>query len=199
MNHGTASTYTNHGCRCDLCRSAYSLYQADYKARRRVNGGKRLTQPITAEERHKRESARVVAWQKANPEKYKAKQARHRDKHREQRRAESLARYYKQMEENPEKVRANRRRFQTSEKGRAYQRVANYRRRSLPMSQEVRDWWLAQRNAVCGYCWVALATEIDHITPVSRGGTNDLDNLVPVCRSCNASKNDKTLAEWIGA
>jgi 5-methylcytosine-specific restriction endonuclease McrA len=29
---------------------------------------------------------------------------------------------------------------------------------------------------------------IDHIIPVSRGGTNDVDNLRLLCRSCNSKK-----------
>jgi HNH endonuclease len=31
--------------------------------------------------------------------------------------------------------------------------------------------------------------EVDHKTPVSAGGTNDLENLQSTCRSCNRSKN----------
>ena len=30
--------------------------------------------------------------------------------------------------------------------------------------------------------------EIDHIHPLARGGTNKLDNLQVLCRSCNARK-----------
>jgi hypothetical protein len=37
---------------------------------------------------------------------------------------------------------------------------------------------------------------IDHLTPVSRGGTDDLDNLMPTCKACNASKHNKTLDEY---
>ena len=37
---------------------------------------------------------------------------------------------------------------------------------------------------------------IDHATPLSRGGTNSLDNLIPCCVSCNSKKHDKTLVEF---
>lgn len=33
--------------------------------------------------------------------------------------------------------------------------------------------------------------------PISRGGTNDLDNLVLACQPCNVNKGDKTLDEFL--
>ena len=48
----------------------------------------------------------------------------------------------------------------------------------------------------CVYCGVmlSLATiEADRIIPGSAGGTYRYDNLVPACRTCNASRGDATL------
>ena len=50
---------------------------------------------------------------------------------------------------------------------------------------------------VCPYCNINKTNSIDHITPLSRGGTNNSDNLVPVCISCNSKKRDKTLWEFL--
>lgn len=36
---------------------------------------------------------------------------------------------------------------------------------------------------------------IDHFLPISRGGTDDLDNLVPACRICNSSKCERTIED----
>lgn len=33
--------------------------------------------------------------------------------------------------------------------------------------------------------------EIDHIKPVARGGTNDIENLQTLCKDCNQGKKDK--------
>ena len=34
---------------------------------------------------------------------------------------------------------------------------------------------------------------IDHIVPKSKGGSNDLSNLQPMCHTCNTKKADRTL------
>jgi hypothetical protein len=53
-------------------------------------------------------------------------------------------------------------------------------------------------NYTCQYCGAAGARlECDHVVPVSRGGSNDESNLVTACFTCNRSKRDKTLAEWV--
>ena len=45
------------------------------------------------------------------------------------------------------------------------------------------------RCQMCGVTAKDGATlEIDHIHPVSKGGTNDPDNLQVLCRDCNAGK-----------
>ena len=47
---------------------------------------------------------------------------------------------------------------------------------------------LRRDHNVCVYCGDA-ATEVDHIIPVSRGGSHDATNLVASCHNCNAKKN----------
>lgn len=34
----------------------------------------------------------------------------------------------------------------------------------------------------------ALATEVDHIVPLARGGTHDRENLQALCKPCHSSK-----------
>ena len=47
----------------------------------------------------------------------------------------------------------------------------------------------------CWYCGVQtnpfLDFTIDHVIPVSKGGSDDLGNLVPCCRPCNCRKSDR--------
>jgi hypothetical protein len=45
-------------------------------------------------------------------------------------------------------------------------------------------------NPPCTYCG-RLADTADHIHPYALGGSNDLSNLTPACRSCNSSRGAK--------
>lgn len=38
---------------------------------------------------------------------------------------------------------------------------------------------------------------LDHITPVCQGGTNDIENLLTACVSCNAGKSGKTIEQHV--
>ena len=37
---------------------------------------------------------------------------------------------------------------------------------------------------------------VDHIVPVSKGGEYTKANIIPSCRSCNASKNNSDFCKW---
>ena len=49
------------------------------------------------------------------------------------------------------------------------------------------------RCYICGFRLRKGDSTIDHIHPVSLGGTNDLNNLRPCCKKCNEEKNDMTI------
>jgi hypothetical protein len=49
----------------------------------------------------------------------------------------------------------------------------------------------------CTYCGdVDGPFHIDHIHPISKGGSNSIENLTVSCWSCNLSKGCKTMSEW---
>lgn len=50
----------------------------------------------------------------------------------------------------------------------------------------------------CSYCGaVGVPLDCDHVFPVSRGGGHNLGNLTTACATCNRSKSDKTVEEWL--
>lgn len=48
----------------------------------------------------------------------------------------------------------------------------------------------------CAYCQSRGPLEVEHMTPISRGGRHTKANIVPACRSCNARKGTRTLLEF---
>jgi 5-methylcytosine-specific restriction endonuclease McrA len=58
---------------------------------------------------------------------------------------------------------------------------------------------MCEQDARCAYCKQLLSGQyhIDHKTPVSRGGTNDLENLHLTCPRCNMIKGAMTHEEFL--
>lgn len=40
-----------------------------------------------------------------------------------------------------------------------------------------------------------VVLQVDHLLPVSKGGSNDINNLVTACRDCNIGKSNHLIAE----
>jgi 5-methylcytosine-specific restriction endonuclease McrA len=60
--------------------------------------------------------------------------------------------------------------------------------------------WAALRAAWggCAYCGASgTPLQRDCVLPLSRGGRYTLGNIVPVCRSCNASKCNAEVTGWL--
>jgi 5-methylcytosine-specific restriction endonuclease McrA len=53
----------------------------------------------------------------------------------------------------------------------------------------------AIQNSRCFYCGMP-GGEVDHVIPLTKGGTHSIGNLVSACRSCNSSKNNLFITEW---
>ena len=60
--------------------------------------------------------------------------------------------------------------------------------------------WGAIREAwgCCAYCGaIDVSLQRDCVLPISRGGRYTLENVVPACRSCNASKSNDEVTRWL--
>ena len=62
--------------------------------------------------------------------------------------------------------------------------------------EEIKRSVFKRDGTTCIYCIDTRGTEVDHIIPVSKGGTHELNNLIVCCTRCNSSKNDQDMEEW---
>ena len=84
-------------------------------------------------------------------------------------------------------------------------RAATYaRRRKRRMARVTHDLtdeqWAALKAAWngCAYCGVTdRPLQRDCVLPISRGGRYTLENVVPACASCNASKCNDEVTSWL--
>lgn len=83
-------------------------------------------------------------------------------------------------------------------------RVRYDRRDAMP--PKTRAAVLAKTSGRCVYCSIELTVRpnqpnsfhADHVLPVTRGGADDIANLVPSCADCNLRKGSRTIAELCG-
>jgi len=63
---------------------------------------------------------------------------------------------------------------------------------------------LIKQNYSCFYCHVSFdflygkySCEVDHLTPLSRGGKNEYSNFVLACQHCNQVKGSQLFSEFV--
>jgi hypothetical protein len=58
------------------------------------------------------------------------------------------------------------------------------------VSETKKKYVASQQNWKCGHCKTQLTAwfEVDHINRLDNGGTNEVDNLVALCRDCHGKK-----------
>lgn len=69
-----------------------------------------------------------------------------------------------------------------------------------PLSKSIRFDVLNRDNFTCQYCGKSapeVRLEVDHVKPVSKGGTDHLSNLITTCEECNRGKSNKELTPEI--
>ena len=135
-------------------------------------------------------------------------------RYREANREELAAFHRRYREAHPEKCAASDKRWYEANR----ERDATKHKRWVKANREKEEGYRQQRRAhklvatveafdimkvwerdgyTCVYCGSTDHLGQDHIMPLSRGGAHSPDNLCIACRSCNSSKHDKPLGEWI--
>ncbi len=154
-------------------------YSIEYKQRSGTKERHRLL------ERERRKRSDVKAYQRAHD---KAKQAR--PEYREKERLRSKMRYYQPG--GKEKVTA-----------RYHLRRARLQASSGTYAPSQIQTKLKKQRHRCYYCMAEFVKQkqkykyhIEHVIPLSRGGTNDIDNIVLSCPLCNLKKGNKLPHEF---
>lgn len=87
----------------------------------------------------------------------------------------------------------------TSEAQRIYNARRRHRKAGLPDSLTQKQWEFVVEffEDRCAYCGRKAALAEDHLIPVSQEGGRVALNILPVCKSCNSSKNTMKAHLWI--
>jgi 5-methylcytosine-specific restriction endonuclease McrA len=152
---------------------------------------------------------RVREWRKNNPEKAKASRQATYQKHRE----EILAQQAMYRKEHPEILKARKAKYyrlhkeailarqathyqETREEQLANRHQRRAHKRNAPLNDFTHAQWIEMQEHYhhrCVYCGKRAKgyLTLDHITPLSKGGSHTAQNIVPSCRSCNTRKLDR--------
>ena len=93
--------------------------------------------------------------------------------------------------------------YRNSEEGKLKRRLCNSNRRAAkvttasPTINSHIEALLNDTNASCPYCPSTENLSIEHILPLSRGGTHTENNVELACLECNIRKGNKTKSEFI--
>lgn len=97
----------------------------------------------------------------------------------------------------------HRRRYLTDPDYRLYHRQKSKRRKAqmrdsvaIQLSGKQVRARFAQFDHRCAYCGAEGDLHIEHVVPISKGGTHALGNVIPACESCNYSKRDHEVERW---
>lgn len=169
-----------------------------------------------AEANPEKVKAASAKWRAANREKKRAESATYRAAHKEKMQAQSaawckahpekMAEYQRAFRErNPESSRTRREAYRATPEGALVHRTCAARRRALKRNAQgshdrgdVEECFRVQGGR-CFYCLASLVDDyhVDHMMPLSRGGSNGPENIVVSCQQCNLRKRTKTAEEFI--
>ncbi len=142
---------------------------------------------------------RKNAWYAANAERAKARERAWNVANNDIKRARRRAEYAN----NPEAAKARVKRWNASNplKRKGYSHTRRARQAQAPgvvTAGDIEDLLTMQKRR-CGVCGMRLSDmyHVDHIKPLSKGGSNYRRNLQILCVSCNTSKSDRDPIEFM--
>ncbi len=179
---------------CKVCSGANSLAWSrankDIISKRRKArylesvGGKLTRKKRSPEEARERFNAKRRK-RYAEDEEYREKDKASRRQHYADNRDKTLERTSQYKKENPEKVaiwKSNR-------------RVRKAKNGGTFTSEEWKE--LCERyDNMCVCCRKERKLTVDHVVPISLGGNGYIENIQPLCKSCNSRKGNRSSADY---
>ncbi len=159
---------------CRVC--GISKDESEYSKHKGTPTGKRNICRTCATAAHNK-------WKKDNKELYNAGMKRYRDKdpkrNARQRQSPTVKAWLKR---NIQKVKV----WSASSKAKRKNAVGGF---------TVQEWFdlCNKYDNKCLCCGTTENISVDHVVPISQGGTNYIDNIQPLCLHCNKVKNAKTI------
>lgn len=202
----------SHSTPCSRCKKTKNISEF-YKDLRATNGlqscciecqkkwNKENSERLSAKKREWRKSPEVkIRLAKASKEYAKDNpevMAQHRKKYYLANKDKVRQAFAKWAKENPERIKENKKRATQANPAlyRSYSATRRARMRNAQMFLITKKEYKKLYSTDCFYCGNS-ANSIDHVIPLSRGGSHSIGNLVPACLHCNCSKKDKTIMEW---
>lgn len=138
--------------------------------------------------RHQRDKEKRLAGMKRYRDSNPKAMRQRRDRYRAENRETILARKAAYRE-------ANRIALRLAERQRQYKRLAS----ENPCAPEEIEQMYEDQGGLCAYCEAPLEMlfHMDHMLPLSRGGTHAWENIAITCPRCNLRKSAKTAEEFM--
>lgn len=147
-------------------------------------------------------------WREANRERHRAYSRQYRKDHAEEvskknkdwaeANPEKMNEYHRRSRSNnPEGYRAITQRYRESHPGfmAACCKTRRARRKGAEGKLSLSDWEHIKTSFGnrCARCGIKRRMSLDHIVPLSKGGSHDWSNSQPLCVPCNSSKHTATI------
>lgn len=209
---------TNTGEVGSMCKECKAKYDKEYREKNKEKLSKQRKEwELNNLERHKTNQKR---WREENKEhlrkyrednkerisknykEYRKKNLEHLKKNKKQWYEANKNHVIQYRKSNRERDNATARKWYSTPKGNMLSRLNTNRRRAkiakLNNNFTINEWIKCKKyfNNSCAYCGSKTNLEQEHFIPVSNGGEFTKYNILPSCRTCNASKGNSVFLNW---